>query len=60
MALNVVDIDKAVSTARKKGIRITGTVDREQSGRFKLFREVFLHPSDTGGVFVLLVQSEVK
>ena len=60
MAVNVLDIDKAVSTAGKKGIRITGTVDRDRSGRFKSFREVFLHPSDTGGVFVLLVQSEVK
>ena len=60
VAFNVTDIDRAVTAARQKGIRITHTIDQDQSGKFKLFKEVCLHPAYTDGIFMLLVQSQSK
>ncbi len=60
VAFNVTDIDRATATARNKGIRVTDDIDRDESGIFQMFREMVLHPRDTGGIQMLLVQTKPK
>ena len=60
VAFKVTDIDRAATAAKDKNVRITGEIDEDQSGRFHMYRELVLHPADTGGILMLLVQTKPK
>ena len=62
VAFSVPDIKEAETAVRAKGLRIVGTVDRDESGTFKFFKELIMHPADTrtGRVSIILVQTEPK
>ena len=54
----VSDIGEARARAEEKGFCVTGEVDCGLPAGFKVFKEITLHPEDTHGIVVALVQSE--
>jgi methylmalonyl-CoA/ethylmalonyl-CoA epimerase len=55
LAFSVFDIGKARAKAEKMGIRVVGDVNVD-SGPAKGLREIWLHPKDSLGVFLMFIQ----
>ncbi|MCX5999334.1 MAG: VOC family protein [Chloroflexi bacterium] len=62
VAFRVADIKETETSVKSKGMRIVGTVDKDESGTYKFFKELIMHPADTrtGKVSVILVQADPK
>ena len=56
ICFNVGDAEAAAKMAEEKGIRITARVEGTMDDRFRV-KEVVLHPKDTGGPMIMMVQS---
>lgn len=55
LAFTVQDIEKAEAKAENMGVRVVGKVVRD-SGPMKGLREIWLHPKDNFGVYVMFTQ----
>ena len=55
LAFTVPDAGKAKAKAEKMGVRVVGEVVRD-SGPLKGLREIWLHPKDNFGVYVMFTQ----
>ncbi|MFC2003378.1 VOC family protein [Chloroflexota bacterium] len=55
LAFSVLDVDKARAKVEKMGIRVVGGVQVDE-GPGKGIKEIWLHPKDNFGTYVLLTQ----
>ena len=60
VAFNVRSVEEARAMAKEKGIRVTQELGWNDADRFKVVKEIVLHPADAHGVPIILFEGQPK